>query len=65
MQTNHLGFISNNEYLINIDYTTVSFNKSMYRVDDNNGSAQVTLFLTNPSSNIITVQVHYNASGEL
>ena len=36
---------------------TVRFNQSMYSVNENEGPAQPTLVLSNPSSTDITVQV--------
>ena len=42
-----------------LSYTaaTVSFNQSVYTVNENEGPAQITLVLSNPSSSNITVQV--------
>ena len=41
---------------------TVSFNQSVYSVDENDGPAQPVLVLSNPSSTDITVQV-FNING--
>lgn len=40
--------------------TTVSFEQSTYRVNENDGLVQITLILSNPSSSNITVQVTSN-----
>ena len=33
------------------------FNQSVYSVDENDGPAQLTMTLSNPSSTVVTVQV--------
>ena len=46
---------------------TISFNQSTYSVDEDDGSAQPVLVLSNPSSTDISVQVrssNINATGE-
>ena len=40
--------------------TNVSFNQSVYNVDENNGYLQVVLALSNPSSTDITIEITDN-----
>ena len=50
--------------IINFIAATVSFNQSMYSVDENEGPAQAVLVLSNPSSTSITIQVTDIQAGE-
>ena len=44
-------------YFINLTVATVSFNKSAYSVNENEGPVQPVLVLNNPSSTDVTVEV--------
>ena len=54
-------------YCLSYTAATVSFNQLMYTINENEGPAQLTLILSNPSSSDVTVQVsdvRGNATGE-